>query len=256
MTRSTGRTQRARRYAAASAGIVAVIASSLLAGCSAGQIAETSKIVAAVPGGSTTIPVPVADNPDSSVKIQNALIAYAGPAGYQAGETAPLELRIINQTIHSITVTLPATGVTLQGTNGVDGTTPIGTPIFTGPAAVAAQASASPAAAPSATPSGTPSPGASPSGPPVPSPSATGSAAPAAPASVDGIRVAPGGIAILVPGGNLYAAITKLTQQIAPGNVVNVSFNVTDEVTKLQYPAIVGVTFAPSTATASRVPSS
>ncbi|GAA0544867.1 hypothetical protein GCM10010172_28100 [Paractinoplanes ferrugineus] len=86
-----------RRVAqAAGAAMVAVIA---LAGCSAGQVAETAILKAPVSGLNT-------QSPDGGLLIRNLQVLYNNPAGYKSGSDAPLELGLFNQTQQSITVTI------------------------------------------------------------------------------------------------------------------------------------------------------
>ncbi|HEY2793167.1 MAG TPA: hypothetical protein VGJ28_12450, partial [Micromonosporaceae bacterium] len=86
MTRSIGRTNRLVRLAAATAALVSL---ALASGCSAGQLAATSRTVPAVPGGSGTVSVPNAHDPNSQILVQDATIVYASQ-GYKPGDTAPL----------------------------------------------------------------------------------------------------------------------------------------------------------------------
>src|SRR3954451_21082712 len=76
---------------------VAVVAAVALAGCSAGQVAETALKRPSNPGVN-------ADNADGSVVIRNLSVQYPGVQGYAAGGNAPLELGIYNQTRDAITV--------------------------------------------------------------------------------------------------------------------------------------------------------
>jgi hypothetical protein len=95
-----------RRVAqAAGAAMVAVIA---LAGCSAGQVAETALLKAPVSGLNT-------QSPDGTLQIRNLQVAYDTPAGYPANGTAPLQVSLFNQTEQPMTVTIssrPQTDVT------------------------------------------------------------------------------------------------------------------------------------------------
>jgi hypothetical protein len=74
--------------------MVAVIA---LAGCSAGQVAETAILKAPVTGLNT-------QSPDGGLLIRNLQVVYNGPDGYNTGSTAPLEVSLFNQTEQSMTV--------------------------------------------------------------------------------------------------------------------------------------------------------
>lgn len=86
-----------RRVAqAAGAAMAAVIA---LAGCSAGQVAETALLKTPISGLNT-------QSPDGQLLIRNLQVAYNGPAGYPANGTAPLQVTLVNQTQESMSVTI------------------------------------------------------------------------------------------------------------------------------------------------------
>ncbi|HEY9482942.1 MAG TPA: hypothetical protein VIR00_08270, partial [Micromonosporaceae bacterium] len=134
MTRSIAGRQRHARLVAASAGIIAVIAAGALAGCGAGQIAETSTIVSAVPGGSASVAVPTKNNPNGALLITNVTVDYNDVNGYAAGATAPLSMWIINQSTDPLTVTAgdaqlvdptKATTLTALGSMSLSGGTPV-----------------------------------------------------------------------------------------------------------------------------------
>ncbi|NMO52142.1 hypothetical protein HH310_13165 [Actinoplanes sp. TBRC 11911] len=89
-----------RRVAmAAGVATVAVIG---LAGCSAGQVAETAILQPAVSGVNTT-------SPDGSLLIRNLQVVYNNTDGYKAGDTAPIEVSLFNQTESTITVLISST---------------------------------------------------------------------------------------------------------------------------------------------------
>ncbi len=256
MTRSIGRTYRVVRLAAAG---VAVAAVAFTGACSAGQLAETSRIVAAVPGGSATVSVPDANNPTSEIIIQNATVVYNNTTGYAAGGVAPLSMRVFNQTQHPITVapgsaeTQPPTGTTKAASAG--------TLSWVTAASLAAAASPSPSVAtsPSANPSDSASPpssspSSSQSASPSDTPSPAGSASSATGSGLQPITIPAGGFAIVAPTVTQYLAITGLTSAIAPGDVVNVTLNFVDMTTKQPYTATVAATVAPPTDAVSRVP--
>jgi hypothetical protein len=89
-----------RRAAAPLAGAF-LGAALLLAGCSAGQIAETANKEASVQGVDAE-----AEVGDGSVAVRNAMVAYPGPEGYESGEDAPLDVWIFNDTRSEVTVTV------------------------------------------------------------------------------------------------------------------------------------------------------
>src|SRR3712207_4476777 len=76
---------------------VATVAAIALAGCSAGQVAETALKRSSVPGVNV-------DNANGSVPVRNLWVQYPGTQGYAAGEDAPLEVGLYNQTRQPITV--------------------------------------------------------------------------------------------------------------------------------------------------------
>src|SRR3954452_14339772 len=91
------RTRRALMVAGAAA-LTAVA----LAGCSAGQVAETSLKRPSNQGVNV-------NNSDNSVLIRNLLVTYNGPAGYPAGASAPLQLSLYNQTTQQVIVNISST---------------------------------------------------------------------------------------------------------------------------------------------------
>jgi hypothetical protein len=75
----------------------ASVAAIALAGCSAGQIAETSLKKASTYGANV-------DNADGSVFVRGLAVSYLSPKGYPAGANAKLELSLFNQTTKPVTV--------------------------------------------------------------------------------------------------------------------------------------------------------
>jgi hypothetical protein len=76
--------------------MVAVLA---LAGCSAGQTAETSLLQTPISGVNTA-------SPDGGLLIRDLQVVYKDVMGYPANGSAPLELSLFNQTHQEITVTI------------------------------------------------------------------------------------------------------------------------------------------------------
>ncbi|WP_433298773.1 hypothetical protein ACQP2F_44390 [Actinoplanes sp. CA-030573] len=76
--------------------MIAVIA---LAGCSAGQVAETALLKSPISGLNT-------QSPDGKLLIRNLQISYNNPKGYPANGAAPLEGSFFNQGTDPITVTI------------------------------------------------------------------------------------------------------------------------------------------------------
>jgi hypothetical protein len=249
VTRSIAGGQRRARLVAASAGIVAVVAAGALAGCGAGQIAETSKIVSAVPGGSTSIAVPTEGNPNGALLIKNVTIDYNDVNGYAAGSTAPLSMWIINQSTDPLIVTAgdaqlvdptKATTLTPIGSMSLSG----GSPDVQAVQGVAGNASSAPAA-PSA--SAAPSESTAPSGGPSESGAPSISPAPSAAAS---ITVQPGTMMALstsAGSGVQHLEVTDLKGAVVPGNTVQLTFNVTkQDGTPLQSTQVVAPVSPPS----------
>ncbi len=243
MTRSIAGRQRHARLVAASAGIIAVIAAGALAGCGAGQIAETSTIVAAVPGGSTSVAVPTGDNPNGALLIKNVTVDYNDVDGYAAGATAPLSMWIINQSTDPLTVTAgdaqlvdptKATTLTPLGSMSLSG----GTPVVQAVQGVAGNPSTPPAAPPSSPANTTPS---------SPSESGAPSAAPAAAASV---TIQPGTMMVLSTSAGSdvqHLQVADLKGAVVPGNTVQLTFNVTmPDGTPLQSTQLVAPVSPPS----------
>ncbi len=244
MTRSIAGRQRHARLVAASVGIVAVVAAGALAGCGAGQIAETSTIVSAVPGGSASIAVPTTDNPNGAVLIKNVTVDYNDVNGYAAGATAPLSMWIINQSTDPVTVTAgdaqlvdptKATTLTPIGSMSLSG----GRPVIQDIQGVAGNPS-TPPAAPSSPPSAEPS-SASESGAP--------STAPAAPAAAS-VTIQPGTMMVLSTSAGSdvqHLQVADLKGDVVPGNTVQLTFNVTkQDGTPLQSTQIVAPVSPPS----------
>ncbi len=235
MARSIG-TYRLVRLAAIGAALATV---ALVGGCSAGQEAATSQIVTAVPGGFATA-TPDPSVPLGIVLIENAEIVYKAPAGYPAGGTAPLSMRIFNQTKYEVTVT-PGDVNTIDS-NGNPGssagklswisTAPVPTP--------------PPAPAPSLTPSPSgsvsPSTSGSPSGAPAsPTEAPTPTVAPIAP-----IKIPANGFAILTPAQEQYLAITALGAPLMPGTNVALSLTFTTSNGKSTTQSVYATFAAPS----------
>ena len=245
MTRSIAGRQRHARLVSASAGIIAVIAAGALAGCGAGQIAETSTIVSAVPGGSTSVAVPTEDNPNGALLIKNVTVDYNDVNGYAAGATAPLSMWIINQSTDPLTVTggdaklvdpTKATTLTPLGSMSLSS----GTPVVQAVQGVAGNPSTPPAVPPSSPASTAPS---SPSGSGAPSP------APATPAAAS-VTIQPGTMMVLSTsaGSNVqHFEVADLKGAVVPGNTVQLTFNVTmPDGTPLQSTQLVAPVSPPS----------
>jgi hypothetical protein len=204
-----------------------------LAGCGAGQIAETAQIVSAVPGGSVSVDVPTEDNPNGALLITNVTIDYNNINGYAAGTTAPLSMWIINQSTEPLVVTAggaqlvdptKSTTLTSVGTMSLSG----GRPDIQAVPAVAGNASTAPPVpteAPSSPASVAPS---SPSESGAPSGGASESTAPTAAAA--SVTIQPGTMLVLSNSAGsdvLHLQIPALKGDVVPGNTVQLTFNVT-----------------------------
>jgi hypothetical protein len=212
------------RRAALVAGVatVGVIA---LAGCSAGQVAETALLDTPIAGVDT-------QTADGSVLVRNAQVEYNGLKGYARGENAPLELSLFNQTAKEITVSItsaPATRPQIVSAAQVG---------FLSTAQAVTE----------------PAPGASASG--LPSPSAGGSA-PAAPAGTPTpavtaaqIKIKPLGSALYRPSDKDKLQIIGLSDNLKPGMAVNLVFKFSNGAPDLTIQAPVAVPLTP----ASRAP--
>jgi hypothetical protein len=241
VTRSFAGRQRHARLVAASAGIVAVVAAGALAGCGAGQIAETSTIVSAVPGGSSSVAVPTEANPNGALLIKNVTVDFNDINGYPAGATAPLSMWIINQSTDPVTVTAgdaqlidptKATTLTPLGSMSLSG----GTPVVDDVQGVAGNPSTAPAAPPSSPASGAPS-------------SPSESSAPAAPVAAS-VTIQPGTMLVLSTSAGSdvqHLEVADLKGAVVPGNTVQLTFNVTkQDGTPLQSTQIVAPVSPPS----------
>jgi len=178
-----------RAVQVAGAAAVAVLA---LAGCSAGQTAETSLLQAPVSGLNTA-------SPDGGLLIRNLQVAFGDSAGYPANSTAPIQLSLFNQTEQPLTVTISSQAQTTV-TDGIVSAQQVGL-------------------------SGSPSGSASPA--PAPSDSASPADAGAAPALQPAkITIDPLGSASFLPGGSQTLQAVGLSNRLAPGNSLALTIQV------------------------------
>jgi hypothetical protein len=207
-----------RRVAqAAGAAMVAVIA---LAGCSAGQVAETAILKAPVSGLDT-------QTPDGGLLIRNLQVAYNNPDGYKPGESAPLEVSLFNQTEQPMTVLISSKP---QQSDTVVSAEQIGV----GPA--------TPASAPATTE-------------PTPDPSASGSAPASAEPTAPALQparftIAPLGSKTFLTGDDPTLVASKLSGVLLPGLSLSLTFEVDGTGQSLDVLA----PFAVPTSPASRAP--
>lgn len=200
-----------------------------LAACSAGQITQTNGQVPPIPGVNATL------GPAGQIALRNVQVAYNGPAGYPVGGTAPLIVRIFNNSTTEVKltrVTAPGSAerVALVGRpSSTSGPAPSATPGRS--ATPAASASPSASAAPSGSASQSPSGGAT--AKPAPAPATT---APAGRTEFS-ITIPAGSYVLLVPGQDGYLQLVGLTSALVPGLAATVAFSFDNGVTiKLQVP--------------------
>jgi hypothetical protein len=226
------------RRAALATGVAAVAAVAL-AGCSAGQVAETALKKPSVPGVN-------AQSADGSVLIRNLAVEYDGPTGYAAGDNAPLEVSLFNQTKKAITVLVSSQPATDEPEKaGV---------VSASSVRLVGGADASPSVTPSATPSARPS--ATGTADPEASASAEPGAEPSASASAEAalrparIELPPLGSAVFLPGDAEQLHAVGLTGKLVPGQSVNLVFEFSTGSAPLVVQAPVAVPLTP----ASRAP--
>jgi hypothetical protein len=198
-----GTPSRRRSRIAALLAAPAVVAC-LLSGCSAGQDAQTARMVPPVPGAEAN------SKPHGQAALRNVQIRYNNPQGYPARATAPLSVYIAN---NDLLKPLVLRGVTAASTKGgarlgsvvlMGGTPDIG---------VAGGLQSIPATSPS--PSAVPSPVASAAGAP---------AAPSAAVAPASLTIPANGYARLTMEAGAYLAITSIAEPLGPGSSALVTF--------------------------------
>jgi hypothetical protein len=224
-----------RRVAmAAGVATVAVIG---LAGCSAGQVAETAVLQPATSGLNTT-------SPDGSLLVRNLQVVYNNPTGYGVGGTAPLEVSLFNQTQTPMTVLISSTPqpgsaetvVTAQQI-GVSGGAAASASAAPSAAASEPSPSASASAAPSAAAS-EPSPSAS-----EPSPSESAAAPALQPAR---FTIAPHSVQSFMPGDPQQLQAVGLSGQLTNGTALAVTIESSATSQPLQLLAPVAIPLSPA----------
>ncbi|MBU2663246.1 hypothetical protein KOI35_06960 [Actinoplanes bogorensis] len=199
---------------AAGVATVAVIA---LAGCSAGQVAETAMLKTPISGLNT-------QSPDGSLQIRNLQVIYNDPDGYPANGQAPIELALFNHTTTEMTVLISSkplqdeiAGVVSAQQVGLSG---------------GSVASAAPSAAPSAGASSAPS-------------------EPAAPALQPARITIPAlGSASYLPEDDTKLIATGLSDELVPGHSLSLVFEVSGQSQPIELTAPFGIPLSP----ASRAP--
>jgi hypothetical protein len=232
--RSLG-TRRAAQVAGAAT--VAVLA---LAGCSAGQTAETSLLQTPVSGLNTA-------SPDGHLQIRNLQVAYKDSTGYLANSDAPLEVSLFNQTEQEITVTISSKP---QQTvvPGVVSAQQVG---LTGPAPTPSSPIASGPAGGGDTSPSTPTPGTSGEvSPPASAPSAlptdTATPPPAAALSPAKLTIPALGSVTFLPGGSTSLIASGLSDKLAPGYSLALTVQSSTSATPIDVMAPVSIPLSPA----------
>jgi hypothetical protein len=211
---------------------VATLAAIALAGCSAGQVAETSLKKPSVYGVN-------AASSDQSVFIRNLAVAYQGSTGYPAGADATLQVGLYNQTRKIVTVLIssrPADDAT--GKDSVVSAQSVG---------LVGGASATPSAASTASPEPSTDPSADPSSSVTPSAGPSASAPAAQPARIE---IAPLGAATFLPEDDQQLRALGLGGKLVPGQSLNLVFEFSTGAAPLVLQAPVAIPLVP----ASRAP--
>ena len=224
---------------------VAVVAAVALAGCSAGQVAETAIKRPSNPGVNV-------NNSNNTVGIRNLAVTYPGPAGFPAGSAAPLEMGLFNLTTQPITVLISSTpeatsgGQTVVGASSVQifGGSSAGSSEPTPSGAAPSEAAPSQAAPSESAASEAPSSGAVPSGAPS-------GAAPSGAGALDNGRparivLAPLSSASFLPGDPQQLRAVGLSRQLAPGYAVTVTFEFSNGAQPLTVPVPVAPPLSPA----------
>jgi hypothetical protein len=194
-----------RRAAALLSGVVGV--GLLLSGCGTGQISSTANTVTAVHGANEELAVE-----GGSYKVRNAAVEF-NQDGYPAGDDAPLEMALFNDTGEAVTVRISSTAA--QGVRLVD-------PSAAPSPSVSESPSESPSGSPSE-PSGSESPSASPSRSRSAAPSP--SAAPAAPAGPATIQIPANGFVLLNTTTGPHLELVGLQSALNSGASVPMTFD-------------------------------
>ena len=221
------------RRAVLSAG-VAALAAVAIAGCSAGQVAETAIKRSSSQGVS-------ANNSNNTVGIRDLMVGYHGTAGYAAGDSAPLQVGIYNLTTQEVTVLVSSTP---PGNSAADQTVVSGSMVqliggSSAPGAPSSGASAEPSAGASAEPPAEPSTGAS-------AEPSTGASAPAGGGQPARIVLPPLGSASFLPGDQQQMQVTGLSKALPPGFAVNLTFEFSNGAQPLTVQAPVATPLSPA----------
>ncbi|WP_249999710.1 hypothetical protein [Actinoplanes sp. M2I2] len=227
-----------RRVAlAAGAATVAVIA---LAGCSAGQVAETALLDAPISGLNT-------QSTDGRLLIRNLQVVYNSPEGYPANGNAQLELALYNQTTEPLSVLISSRPQQTE-TEGIVSAQQIG---LTGGAA-AASPSANPEPSGSR-PSSTALPGPPQQAGGVPDNPSVQPSTPGAPSIAPSPSVQPARITIpglssatYLPGDEAKVLALGLSDRLAPGNSLSLVVEVSGQTQPLEVNAPMAIPLSPA----------
>ncbi|MFC4067143.1 hypothetical protein [Actinoplanes subglobosus] len=202
------------RRAALVAG-AATVAALALGGCSAGQVAETAILDTPIAGVN-------AASGDGKVLVRNLQVEYNGIEGYEAGESAPLELSLFNETNETVTVTISSQPV--ERKTVVSGTQVgfVSTATVTTPGEVGASAEPGESAEPSAP------------------------AEPASSVRPAQIKIDPQGTAIFRPTDAASLQVVGLSGELKPGMTVNLVFEFSNDATPLVVQAPVASPLTPA----------
>lgn len=226
----------------------ALVATGLLAACSAGQLAATSLVVPAVAGAQGSVNAPSENDPTGTIAVSNATLDFPGPGGYKPGDNAPLTLWIFNNTSKDITLDAVGSVIDQAGpvviSTGAHSGAPSpclssARPIQPNPSTGAPTAGVGPSAGASggaspAGPTGTPSgrPSAKPTGsasqslPASASPSPSPSPAPAGSTDIS-VQIKAFGCVVLNRDASQFLQITGLKKAVGSGMTLNVAFHFT-----------------------------
>ncbi len=244
------RTRRAAQFVGA-----ATVAAVALAGCSAGQVAETANKNPSIYGVN-------AENANNSVAVRGLAVTYGTPKGYASGGNAPLEVSLFNRTTEPVTVTITSqplagaeakSGVLSARAVGIVGAapTPAGSTVPGGveptgsrPAArpqVTVSQEAGQPTGPNASATASAEPTASaPAGAPPPQPIGADAATPAQ------IQLAPLDSFIYSPDATQKVQLIGLSGPLIPGNSVNLIFTFSNGAAPLVLQAPVAVPESPA----------
>jgi copper(I)-binding protein len=192
--------------------MTAVIA--LIAGCGAGQVAQTAV---------QQTPEEGANGNRDSVFLRNVYVATPALGSYESGTDAPMYGAIVtgdatSDTLLRVTTDAAQDVELVRGSTSDASGTPSGTASASGTASGSPSASASTSASSSAAASASPSAGGSASA--AASPSASASAGP----RELNLDLAPGSLLLLSEGRD-YLLLRGLTRRLTPGMTINVTFS-------------------------------